>query len=74
MPRIGLPANVNGRDVGLYFTSHEEADAAVVDQRVIRALELAGAWCDLDWDEVRSGLERIRRESSASPPLQLSDD
>ena len=70
-PLIALFLEEDGRKVVRYFASDEEADAAVSPGATERALQLAGAWSDLEWDEVRTGLERIRRESSASPPLSL---
>ena len=73
-PLIGIPAVVDGRDVVVYFTSEEDALAYAGAEGPTRALELAGAWSDLDWHELRSGLEQIRRESKPSPPLQLPDD
>lgn len=70
-PLIALFLEEDGHEVVRYFASDEEADAAAGPDATERALQLAGAWSDLDWDEVRAGLERIRRESSASPPLSL---
>jgi uncharacterized protein (DUF433 family) len=41
--------------------------------RVERALSLAGAWSDLDFDEMLDALDRIRHESKPTPPRDLSD-
>ena len=70
-PLIALPAEIDGRDVVLYFTSHEQAEAYFGPEALEAALDLAGVWSVLDWDDVRSGLERIRKESRPSPPLDL---
>ncbi len=35
--------------------------------------ELFGVWSDLDWDEVREALHRMRHEVPPSAPLELPD-
>ena len=35
------------------------------------ALALAGAWSDLEWDELEKALDSIRHESHPTPPLYL---
>ena len=54
-----------------YFTTEEEADAALAADTVTDALPLAGAWRDLDWEAVVSDLDRLRHESKLTPPLSL---
>jgi hypothetical protein len=44
-------------------------DAFVNDETARNALSVFGAWSDLDWDEAAETLDRIRHESSPSPPL-----
>jgi hypothetical protein len=70
-PLIALVFEENGREVVRYFTSDEEADAAVGPDSIQAALDLAGAWSDLDWDEMVEGLDRIRHESPPSPPISI---
>lgn len=36
-----------------------------------RALDLAGAWSDLDGDEMERALDRIRHASPPTPPVEL---
>ena len=54
-----------------YFTTEEEADAALAADAVTDALSLAGAWRDLEWEAVVSDLDRLRHESKPTPPLSL---
>jgi hypothetical protein len=51
-----------------YYTSDAAADAALPDAAVQRALDLAGAWADLDSEEARAELDRIRHQSPPTPP------
>ena len=68
----GQPLIVIPVDGGtLYFTSHEDADAYVNEERTLKALAVAGAWSDMDWEEMERELWRIRHESPPSPPLEL---
>lgn len=52
-----------------YFFSDAEMDAAMTPDVIARALALAGAWSDLDWEETASALDRIRHASTPTPPL-----
>lgn len=70
-PLIGIPWDENGRESVRYFTSETEADAALTPETLADTLSLAGAWSDLPWDEVEAALDRIRHESSPSPPIPL---
>ena len=54
-----------------YFTTEEEADAALAADAVTDALSLAGVWRDLEWEAVVSDLDRLRHESKPTPPLAL---
>src|SRR5437016_322913 len=38
---------------------------------VEEALALAGAWGERDWNEVEQELDRIRHESTPTPPIEL---
>ncbi len=54
-----------------YFTTEEEADAALAADAVTDALSLAGVWRDLDWEVVVGDLDRLRHESKPTPPVSL---
>jgi hypothetical protein len=75
-PLIGIPSVEGTEEVVRYFTSDEEADRArSADQASIeRALSLAGAWQELDAEDgpdPLDELDRIRHQSTPSPPLKL---
>lgn len=72
-PLIGLIQQENGREVVRYFTDERQADASIADDAVQDALDLAGAWSDLDWEDLEAGLEGIRRESRPTPPIGLDE-
>jgi hypothetical protein len=72
-PILMRPVDDEGR-VWEYFWTEEEADAAVTDEDIQLALEAAGAWSDLDADEVLAGLERLRRERKPRPPIGPDGD
>jgi hypothetical protein len=52
-----------------YFADEESADAALAQRRVQAALSVIGAWSDLDWDEAIAELDRIRHDSTPTPPI-----
>lgn len=53
------------------FLVDDDADAIVDDDIVQAAISLAGAWSDLDWDEMVEALDRIRHSNPPSPPLTI---
>jgi hypothetical protein len=67
-PLIAIPVEENGREVTYYFVDEEAVDATL-PQTVQDALDLAGAWHDLDWDEMYEALDRIRHQSEPTPPI-----
>jgi hypothetical protein len=67
-PLIAIPYEHEGQFLVQYFTSEQEARAAVPDA-VKRAISLAGAWSDLDSDETLKELDRIRHNSNPTPPV-----
>jgi hypothetical protein len=69
-PLIALVFEENGREVVRYFTSDEEADAAVGPDAIEAARALVGAWSDLDWDDMVEWLDRVRHESPPSAPIE----
>ncbi len=70
-PLLAVFLEENGQEIVRYFTSEAAADAAVGPQSVEEVLAVAGAWRELDWDAMEEGLERIRRKSRPSPPIDL---
>jgi len=70
-PLIGIPFEEQGQEMVRYFAREEEADQAVADQAVQDALSLAGAWSHLDWEDMVATLDRIRHESTPTPPIKL---
>jgi hypothetical protein len=68
-PLIGIIFQEKGKEVVHYFTEEEQADRAA--SGVAEALSLAGAWRDLDLDETLDALDRIRHESTPTPPINL---
>ena len=70
-PLISIPFQENGKEVIRYFSEEEVADKAVSDDTTRKALRLAGAWSDLDWEDMAKELDRIRHESKPTPPIEL---
>ena len=70
-PLIGIPFEENGHEVVRYFTEEEAADAAVTKTATQAALNVIGAWSDMDWGEMVEALDRIRHESKPTPPIEL---
>ena len=70
-PLIGIPFEENGQEVVRYFSEEAQADKAVSEDATQTALDLAGAWSDLDFDEMLEALDHIRHDSKPTPPLEL---
>lgn len=70
-PLISIPFEENGQAMVRYFPSEEAADAALPESTTQAALNAIGAWSDLDWDEMIEALDRIRHESTPTPPIEL---
>jgi hypothetical protein len=70
-PLIGIIVEEKGKEVVRYFTDEKAADAAVSHNAIQDALSVIGAWRDLDWDETVAALDRIRHESTPTPPIKL---
>jgi hypothetical protein len=51
-PLIGVIAEEQGHEVVRYFTEEQEADRVMVQNTTQDSLALAGAWSDLEWDEL----------------------
>ncbi|MGN6754890.1 MAG: hypothetical protein ACTHMJ_00730 [Thermomicrobiales bacterium] len=54
-PLVAVPLVEAGQEVVHYFPDDE---APVSDQDVAEAIALAGAWSDLDWDDLERELSR----------------
>ena len=70
-PLIGIVLEEDGQQVVRYFADEAAADAAVADHALARALAAIGSWANLDWDETVEALDRIRHESTPTPPIEL---
>lgn len=70
-PLIGVPEEIDGERFVRYFTSEEDADAARGKDSKQAALDAIGAWSDLDLDEMLDELDRIRHDSTPTPPIDL---
>ena len=70
-PLIGIPFEENGKEVIRYFSEETQADHAVSNDATEKALALAGAWSDLDFDEMLDTLDHIRHDSKPTPPIAL---
>ncbi len=70
-PLIAIPVEENGREVTYYFVDEDVIDE-VLPGGVAEALSLAGAWSDLEGDEIEA-LDRIRHASRPTPPLAPFD-
>jgi len=68
---IGVFLEENGLEVVRYFTSVAEAERAIPASAIEEGLQLAGAWEDLDIEQMLDELDRIRHESRPTPPFSL---
>jgi hypothetical protein len=64
-PLIGVVPATDERMVR-FFCSEDDADRMATTEPA-GALALAGAWSDLEWDEMERGLDRIRHDALQSP-------
>ena len=69
-PLIGVLVEENGELLMRYFTDPRAAAAARSEKALQKALNVIGAWSDLDWDEAVAELDRIRHENSPVPPSE----
>jgi hypothetical protein len=68
-PLIVIPFELDGREVECYFADEASADAAISADDLALAMTAVGAWSDLSWDELEGAIERNRRESVPTPPI-----
>ena len=57
----------DGRETVRYFCREEDVEAEIPASATMEVLALAGAWSDLDWEELEKGLALIRRQSPPAP-------
>jgi hypothetical protein len=69
-PLIGIIGEAHGEEVVYYFTEEEATAAVATPESIQDALNLAGAWRDLDWEEAAAALDRIRHQSQPTPPIE----
>jgi hypothetical protein len=69
-PLIGIPLPENGQEVTHFVADDDAADAAVSDRTIEEALGVIGAWSDIPWEEMADELDRIRHESTPTPPIE----
>lgn len=70
-PLLGVIVQEGDEEVVRYFTDEQDTNRAARQRRIEKALSLAGAWADLDWEEALDSLDRIRHESRPTPPVVL---
>ena len=80
LKRLAQEAKKTGKPYLLRENSHDVALLTPVDterkqqanrQAIEETLALAGSWKDLDFDDMIEQLDRIRHESTPTPPLAL---
>jgi hypothetical protein len=69
---VAIPIEVKGRKLICYVPEQHAVDDAELPASVRDALSLAGAWGDLDWDEVEAALMQIRRDSKPLVAAELA--
>ncbi|MEU6064053.1 hypothetical protein ABZ864_05990 [Streptomyces sp. NPDC047082] len=75
---VAIPGKGNDQDIVFYSSldpkEQPEFPPTLMHAKAVkRALELAGAWSDLDTDEVMKGLQRLHDERTISDPLTDED-
>jgi hypothetical protein len=71
LPLIGVVVEYGDREVIAYSTDEESEETVVSRASVDEALRLLGAWKDIDTDDALDQLDRIRRASQPTPPIDL---
>lgn len=66
---IALPVVEDGQALTFYYVDQNEVIAE--ESTPPEALNLTGAWADLDWQEAEEALDRIRHQSMPTPPIEL---
>jgi hypothetical protein len=63
-PLIGVPVDADGEEAVQYFT-----DETAADELARPPIKLAGAWADLDDEDVLDAIDRLRHASPPTPPI-----
>jgi hypothetical protein len=71
-PLVGVFIQQDGAEMVRYTAGEPASDRPARRRSIQRALDLAGAWSDLDFDDMLDELDRIRHESRPTPPIDLS--
>lgn len=66
---IGILFEENGREVIRYFLEETQADHTLTENATADALNLAGAWEDLSWEETEQAFDHIRHDSQPTLPI-----
>jgi len=69
-PIISIPDR-NDSNTWHHFSTEEEADAWTTSEDIERAKVAAGAWSDIDYDEMMDALCLIRLSSVPTLPIEL---
>jgi hypothetical protein len=69
---VAVPDTQDGEDVTRYLVDgyRRGAEPQPTDEAIAAGLALAGAWSHLDWDEMEAALDRIRHQSTPTPPIE----
>lgn len=70
-PLIGVVTGDADDQAVFYFAQQQEIDELSADDGSRVALDLAGAWSDLNWEQMEQELDRIRHDNPPSAPLDL---
>ena len=69
-PLIGIPFEENGQECATSLTRKQPMQL-FLPRHHQAALNVIGAWSDMDWEETVEALDRIRHESKPTPPIEL---
>ena len=68
---FAVPVDDDGEESIRYVVEAVDGDSQPDDEDIQQALNVIGAWSDLDWEEAADELDRIRHGSQPTPPLEL---
>jgi hypothetical protein len=68
-PVYVVPIDLDGVEYELYVAGDDAAEELRTPESLRDALNLAGAWSDMDGDAMLEALQRMRRESKPTPPI-----
>lgn len=71
-PLLAVMLEEDGQEVVRYFVGDVPTEVDPSADGVIEdALQLAGAWRDLDWPATAEALDRLRHATPPTPPIDL---